>query len=167
MLRYSHLSKALNAQRRFSFVVFILMKESFELKAVFIVIEIILLIMTYWVSNSLFATGIATFIVFVSYMFDDEHPFLKAWYVFCVACLSGLIFIFGAYAENLAEKIPNNGTFDGLKACLDSISKTLTSGATPPFNIIGEPASDIAIFVFGFACIEIIFTLIKHTRAFR
>lgn len=140
--------------------------EILQLKKFFIAIEIILVIVTYGISNNLYATSIAALIVAVSHMSDDDNPFMKAGSVFAIACLSSLIYLFGTYAGRLADSITIQ-ELSGLKSCLEYIDRTLISGATPPFNITSDPASDIAIFVFGFAFIEILLAIIVQLRKFK
>ena len=121
-----------------------------------LVIEILLIVLTYILSSSWLTAGVASIITIVGYMLlIDNNPFSKAANVFYVACTAGLIYLFGIYANNLANGISGE-YFVELKICLQNIGKVFTDGATPPFNITGDGPSDLTIFIFGFAILEIV-----------
>ena len=127
-----------------------------------VLIEIFLIVVTYIISESYWTAGIAGAITVVGYILigDDSNPFDKASSVFKLACVSGLIYVFGVNAKKISSYIPEE-MFSEMKNAFYVIGETLETGATPPFDMTGDGVIDLTIFIFGFAVIEIVLQIIR------
>ena len=126
------------------------------------IIEVILIVVTYIISESYWTAGIAAAITIVGYILsgDGSNPLEKACSVFCLACVSGLVYVFGANAKNIASYVSED-MFGEMKSWLIELGDILSTGATPPFDITGNGVTDWTIFIFGFAIIELVFQIVR------
>jgi hypothetical protein len=126
-----------------------------------LLIDIILVIMTYLKSSSLISTGVAVVLTLVGYLLiqNKSKPIWHAIGVFSVALIAGFIFFFGAFVKFLASTISSEALPD-MKVGIHELGEKLTVGSTPPFNLSGDGPTDLTLFVFGFALIQIILPML-------
>ena len=124
-------------------------------------IEIILIVVTYIISESFWTAGIAGLITVVGYILSgNDNAFDKASSVFQLVFVSSLIYVFGVNTKKIASYIPEE-MFSEMKNAFNVIGDILEAGATPPFDMTGDGLTDIAIFIFGFAIIETVLQVIR------
>jgi len=129
-----------------------------------VLIEIILVIVTYLKSDSFISTGVAAVLTLIGYILiqSKSKPIWHAIGVFSVALIAGFVFFFGSFVKFLASTISIEALPD-MKAGIQDLGEKLTVGSTPPFSLTGDEPTDLTLFVFGFALIQIILPIFLNT----
>ena len=141
------------------------------MKIYIILIDIVLVIITYLKTNSILSAVTAVAVAVTGYILakDSSKPIPHAVGVFSVALVASFIFFFGVAAKCIAKAIPD-GILADMKNDVLNIGDSFMAGSTPPFDITGNGPSDLAIFIFLFAAVQIFipisFALFKGTARF-
>ncbi|KNH12770.1 hypothetical protein BCS84_10840 [Vibrio cyclitrophicus] len=124
-------------------------------------IDAILVAMTYFKTESITSTVVAVAIALVGYILaqDSSKPFRHAAGVFSIALIASFIFFFGAVVKCIVQSLSNT-VLVGMKNDIQKLGEDLTIGSTPPFNITGDGPTDLTIFIFGFAALQILLPLL-------